>query len=332
MDTVAEYPFAVKYATNRTTRYKNKLSAVKYKHIFPNNAQNVVDKLNLVIAERSRSLSQSTHHLKELGYFHRIDQIMNLLLKPSLFLYFTLNIFLISATALSTWAFTYSTLSSPSVGSNNNNGNFYFRSATNISGASSYDSQKPPYPSSRNRSANRRSSRHQRRQASSSSEPIVEDDDEDETEPGKMRVSEIKAELDLREVAYKDCFDKESLIQRLQDARSTGKANPKILEKFNKQKLEETFDPSKKVKVDDNVIATAVGGDGKLPGGLTPEQFKKLAGNTDIMSMLQSTKMQEAMQLMMTGGHEELEQKLKDDPELQETVAKLDVIMKGTMS
>lgn len=45
--------------------------------------------------------------------------------------------------------------------------------------------------------------------------------------------------------------------------------------------------------------------------------------------MLQSTKMQEAMTLMMTGGRDEVEQKLKNDPELRETVEKLDSIMKS---
>ena len=70
----------------------------------------------------------------------------------------------------------------------------------------------------------------------------VDDDDEDDeeeevVEPGKMRVSEIKAELDMRGINYKDCFDKESLQQRLSDARATGKANPKIIDNFNKQKV-----------------------------------------------------------------------------------------------
>ena len=66
-----------------------------------------------------------------------------------------------------------------------------------------------------------------------------DDDDEEEevVEPGKMRVSEIKAELDMRGINYKDCFDKESLQQRLSDARATGKANPKIIDNFNKQKV-----------------------------------------------------------------------------------------------
>ena len=60
---------------------------------------------------------------------------------------------------------------------------------------------------------------------------------EEEVEPGKMRVSEIKAELDMRGVTYSDCFDKESLADRLKEARAEGKADPEILNKFNKAKV-----------------------------------------------------------------------------------------------
>ena len=161
---------------------------------------------------------------------------------------------------------------------------------------------------------------------------LQNDDDEEEGEvpPGQMRVSEIKAELDMRGVPYADCFDKESLVERLTEARSTGQANPDIINKFNKQKLEETF-KGEKVELNDDEIKAAVANDGTLPGGLTPEQFKKLTSNPEIMTLLQSTKLQEAMKLMMTGGREELEQKIKDDPELQETITKLNQIMGGVM-
>jgi thioredoxin 2 len=42
----------------------------------------------------------------------------------------------------------------------------------------------------------------------------------------KMRVSEIKRELDSLSIDYKDCFDKESMVKRLLDARE-GKVEPK---------------------------------------------------------------------------------------------------------
>jgi len=155
-----------------------------------------------------------------------------------------------------------------------------------------------------------------------------DDDDEEEVEPGKMRVSEIKAELELREVPYADCFDKESLVKRLEEARAAGRADPSILEKFNKQKLEQTF-KGEQLQVKDEDIDMAVSGDGKLPGGMSPDTFKKLIENPEIMTLLQSTKMQEAMKLMMTGGRDELEQKLKDDPELQKTVEKLNTVLRS---
>ena len=80
-----------------------------------------------------------------------------------------------------------------------------------------------------------------------------DDDDEEEVEPGKLRVSEIKAELDMRGIDYVDCFDKESLAQRLEEARATGKANPKIIDNFNKQKLEETFNEQKLEVKDEDI-------------------------------------------------------------------------------
>lgn len=152
------------------------------------------------------------------------------------------------------------------------------------------------------------------------------DDEEEQVPPGQMRVSEIKAELDLRGISYADCFDKESLAERLTEARRTGKANPEIIDKFNRQKIEQTFQ-EKKLEISDSDIHAAVANDGTLPGGLTPEQFKKLTSNPELMALLQSTKMQEAMKLIMTGGRGDLEQKLKEDPELQETIAKLNRVM-----
>ena len=151
-------------------------------------------------------------------------------------------------------------------------------------------------------------------------------DDEDEMGPGNMRVSEIKAELQLRGITYADCFDKESLVARLNNARASGKADPSILEKFNVRNLEQQF-KEEKLEIRDEYLNVAVANDGKLPGGLTPEQFKKLTSSPKIMMLLQSTKMQEAMTLVMQGGREKLEIKMKEDPELQETVRILDEIM-----
>ena len=152
------------------------------------------------------------------------------------------------------------------------------------------------------------------------------DEEEEEDEPGVMRVSEIKAELDLRKIAYDDCFDKDSLVQRLTEARATGQANPEILDTFNKQNLEQQM-KEEKLELTEKDIEAAMANDGTLPGGLTPDQFKKMAESPELMTLLKSTKMQEAMALMMTGGREQLESKLKEDPELQEIVQQLDAVL-----
>lgn len=74
--------------------------------------------------------------------------------------------------------------------------------------------------------------------SSSTSEGVnLEDEDEEPVEPGKMRVSEIKSELSMRGIDFSDCIDKESLVEKLQEARATGKADPEILTEFNKRKV-----------------------------------------------------------------------------------------------
>ena len=65
----------------------------------------------------------------------------------------------------------------------------------------------------------------------------VDFEDDDEVEVGTMRVSELKSELKLRGVDFSDCFDKESLAKKLRDARMTGKADPTIIDQFNKQRV-----------------------------------------------------------------------------------------------
>mmetsp|Transcript_29896 Transcript_29896/g.88862 ORF Transcript_29896/g.88862 Transcript_29896/m.88862 type:complete len:221 (-) Transcript_29896:197-859(-) len=159
-------------------------------------------------------------------------------------------------------------------------------------------------------------------------EGMGEDEDEDE-EPGKMRVSELKAELDLRGVDYSGCFDKESLAAKLLQARATGKANPDIIDDFNKMRLDETI-AGEETSISDEDIQQMVGGDGTLPGGLPPDMLKKLMSNPELTSLLQSPKMQEAMRLMMTGGQSALEKAMQEDHEVYEVVTKLNKVMEGT--
>lgn len=130
----------------------------------------------------------------------------------------------------------------------------------------------------------------------------------------------------MRGISYLDCFDKESLAGRLTQARQSGVANPDLLNTFNRVTIGETFQ-EEKVAIQDNDIAAAMANDGTLPGGPTPELFKSLTENPEIMQLLQSTKMQEAMKLTMTGESAELQERLAADPELQATITKLNDIM-----
>ena len=91
------------------------------------------------------------------------------------------------------------------------------------------------------------------------------DDDVEPALPGEMKISEIKSELDLRKVSYNDCFDRQSLEIRLNDARSSGKSDPSIIDKFNKQNLDANI-KGESFEVTDDMIENATGGDGTLPG------------------------------------------------------------------
>uniref|UniRef100_A0A7S2A2U0 STI1 domain-containing protein n=1 Tax=Trieres chinensis TaxID=1514140 RepID=A0A7S2A2U0_TRICV len=162
------------------------------------------------------------------------------------------------------------------------------------------------------------------RLGSSSAEIYDEDDDEEDVEPGKMKVSEIKAELEMRGVRYADCFDRESLEGRLLEARSTGRADPSIVDAFNQKGGEGP------PQIDDDVLQNAVGGDGTLPGGMPPDMLKKLMSNPELMGLLQSPKMQEGMKLMMTEGQEALEKAMAEDRELYEVIMKLNKVMAET--
>eukprot|EP00581_Thalassiosira_minuscula_P006679 CAMPEP_0183703034 /NCGR_PEP_ID=MMETSP0737-20130205/930_1 /TAXON_ID=385413 /ORGANISM="Thalassiosira miniscula, Strain CCMP1093" /LENGTH=216 /DNA_ID=CAMNT_0025929731 /DNA_START=29 /DNA_END=679 /DNA_ORIENTATION=+ len=154
------------------------------------------------------------------------------------------------------------------------------------------------------------------------------DDDVDPPLPGQMKISEIKSELDLRKVSHSDCFDRESLELRLIDARSSGRADPSIIDEFNRRNLEANV-KGESFEVSDDMIEETVGGDGTLPGGMPPDMLKEMMGNEDLVTMMRSPKMQEIMKLVMSGGPEDLEQAMKDDPETYECVQKLNQIMGG---
>ncbi|KAL7536800.1 hypothetical protein ACHAWF_005567 [Thalassiosira exigua] len=152
------------------------------------------------------------------------------------------------------------------------------------------------------------------------------DDDVDPPLPGQMKISEIKSELDLRKVSYGDCFDRESLELRLDEARASGRADPSIIDEFNRRNLEANVKGGS-FEVSDDMIGDSVGGDGTLPGGMPPEMMKAMMGDEELVAMMRSPKMQDIMKLVMSGGTEDLEKAMKDDQETYECVTKLNQIM-----
>mmetsp|Transcript_2855 Transcript_2855/g.3657 ORF Transcript_2855/g.3657 Transcript_2855/m.3657 type:complete len:212 (+) Transcript_2855:42-677(+) len=152
------------------------------------------------------------------------------------------------------------------------------------------------------------------------------DDDVEPPLPGQMKISEIKSELDLRKVDYKDCFDRESLERRLDEARASGKADPSIIDEFNKRNLEANV-KGESFEVSDEMIESSVGGDGTLPGGMPPDMLKTMMSDPELVSMLRSPKMQDVMKLLMTDGQEALEEAMKTDQETYECVQKVNQIM-----
>mmetsp|Transcript_5179 Transcript_5179/g.8827 ORF Transcript_5179/g.8827 Transcript_5179/m.8827 type:complete len:215 (-) Transcript_5179:106-750(-) len=160
--------------------------------------------------------------------------------------------------------------------------------------------------------------------ASANEDGVIDlgDDEYEEVEPGKMRVSEIKAELKLRNVDFSDCFEKESLAARLASARMQGKADPSLVDDF-KQRIEE----KETIDIDDEVLQSAVGGDGTLPGGMPPDMLRSLMSNPELVELLQSEKMQGVMKLMMTEGQEGMQKAMEEDQEVYELVMKLNKVM-----
>ena len=156
------------------------------------------------------------------------------------------------------------------------------------------------------------------------------DDEVNPPLPGQMKISEIKSELDLRAVSYSDCFDRESLELRLNEARCTGKADPSILDRFNKANEKATKE-GKSFELDEKVLEGALGGDGTLPGGMPPDMLTEMLADPEVVAMLRNPKMQEVMKLVMEGGQDAFEEAMKGDEEMLELVKKLNVIM-GNMN
>ena len=71
------------------------------------------------------------------------------------------------------------------------------------------------------------------------------------------------------------------------------------------------------------------GGEPSGGGSTNEDGLRALLETPEIMDLLQSSKMQEAMQLVLAGKQDELQQRVQEDPEFQEIVEKLNEIFQG---
>lgn len=124
----------------------------------------------------------------------------------------------------------------------------------------------------------------------------------------KMSIDELKAELDLRDVNYDECFSKSELVTKLAASRVAGRADTKILDQFN-ELGEGTVDLS---MMEDSELDDIMAEDGSLPGGLSKEMMKALSSDKGIMTMLKDPKMQDIMKAVMTGGPEAAKKYMSD--------------------
>ena len=147
----------------------------------------------------------------------------------------------------------------------------------------------------------------------------------------KMKIPEIKAELELRGVPFDGLFEKEEFAKRLAKSRSSGVADPSLMDKFNEQSAEAMMgDQPSAADVAAAVDASTTAGDGGLPGGMTPEQLQRLVSDPEIMSMLRDPKMQEVMKEVMSGGVSGLDA-YQDDDEVRGLLEKMGRILKQKM-
>ena len=133
-----------------------------------------------------------------------------------------------------------------------------------------------------------------------------------------MKVSEIKAELDLRKIKWDGLFEKEELAKVLAKARREGRADPSLIDQFNTMSVEQaweatpetTSEPAADVDLDE---ATAA--DGTLPGGMSPDMLQAATQDPEIMALLRNPKLQDLMRKMMAAGPQAASEMLSSDAE-----------------
>merc|ERR1712204_80391 len=121
------------------------------------------------------------------------------------------------------------------------------------------------------------------------------------------------------------------LARALADSRSSGRANPEILDNFNRQKMEKMMDENAGVvdidldgdNEDAGSLEDATAGDGSLPGGMKPDQLAELMQNPEMMALLSNPRLQEVMKEGQAG----VDPSIMKDPETRELLQKLQGIL-----
>ena len=142
-----------------------------------------------------------------------------------------------------------------------------------------------------------------------------------------MSVAEIKAELDMRGISYAGLFEKAELAKALAETRVEGRADPDILDRFNREQAERMMDADAPKPTLDDLPADAVAGDGGLPGGMSPEKLQALMTNPEMMALLSNPRMQEVMKQVMEKGPSGVDPATMQDPELRELMQKLQKVL-----
>ena len=140
-----------------------------------------------------------------------------------------------------------------------------------------------------------------------------------------MKVSEIKAELELRKIGWEGLFEKEELAKLLAESRRKGKADPSLLDEFNKQSVNAAWEATPDttdVATESPDLSDATAADGALPGGMSPDMLKAASENPEIMGLLRNPKLQDVMRKMMADGPEATSEMLAADPEARELLQK----------
>ncbi|CAN0283466.1 unnamed protein product, partial [Ectocarpus sp. 4 AP-2014] len=125
----------------------------------------------------------------------------------------------------------------------------------------------------------------------------------------------------------------DELVEKLIEARSLGRADPSIIDDFNKENLENRMDPERAAGfaedlLNEEKLKDLTAADGTLPGGMTPEMLSKMVSNPELMVLMQNPKLQEIMKKVMADGPEAMEE-LQGDPETAELLQKLEAAMGG---